>query len=268
MTRILALLTSPLTAGAVLSATAGFAAQTGPAEIALIYPRPEIDPDFMPTEDVYTEAQRTAFEASQDHLVNLLTHEAAPWAKAGLPPLRQVRGKVNAITAVAAASADIVIIGAPHGDLEARAILETVLFEAKKPVLLVPRTMPRSFGQSIAIAWEAGCGAASRAIDAVGMLVLAATRIVILIGDEGAPSSPPPEGLLHMLEAAGKPAQIRHFPAAGRHIGAALLSQARAAGADLLVMGAFSHGWLREFCFGGATLEILKDFDLPVLMQH
>ncbi len=56
MTRILALLTNPLTAGSVLSATACFTAQTGPAEIELIYPRPEIDPDFMPTEDVYTEA--------------------------------------------------------------------------------------------------------------------------------------------------------------------------------------------------------------------
>ncbi len=185
-----------------------------------------------------------------------------------MPPLRQVRGKVSAIAAAAAASADIAIIGAPHHDLEARAILETLLFEAHKPVLLVPRTMPRSFGQRIAIAWEPGYEAANRAVDSVGILLLAARRTIILIGDKGAISSPPPEALLHRLDEAGKPAQLRHFPAAGRHTGEALLSEARATGADLLVMGAFSHGWLREFCFGGATVEILRDFDLPVLMHH
>lgn len=268
MPRILTLLTNPLTADAVLSATACYTAQTGPAEIELIFPRPEIDPDFMPTEDVYTEAQRNTFEASQDQLFAQLSRQAAGWAQAGLPPLKSVRGKAVTISAEAAERADIAIIGAPHGDMEARAMLETLLFKANKPVLLVPRTMPRGFGQSIAIAWEAGCAAASRAIDSVGNLLLAARRTVILIGDEGAASSPPPEALLHRLREAGKPAMVQHFPVAGRHIGEALLSEAHAAGADLLVMGAFSHGWLREVCFGGATIEILKDFDLPVLMHH
>lgn len=267
MTRILALLTSPLTAGAVLSVTACFAAQTGPAEIELIYPRPEIDPDFMPTEEVYTDAQRADFEASQEQLVSQLTHEATAWTQAGLPPLRQVRGEAGAIAIEAAARADIAIIGAPHGDLEARELLEVLLFKAEKPVLLVPRTAPRSFGQHIAIAWEAGC-AAGRAVASVGNLLLAAKRTIILIGDDGTSSSPPPGDLLRRLETAGRPAVIRHFPAAGRHIGEVLLSEARAAGADLLVMGAFSHNRLREFFFGGATIEILKHLDLPVLMHH
>ncbi len=268
MTRILALLTNPLTAGSVLSAVACYAAQTGPAKTELIYPRPEMDPDFMPTEDVYTDAQRTAFEAAQDQLVEQLTQMAAGWAQAGLPPLQQVRGRVSTIAAEAAADAHIAIIGAPHGDMEARTILETLLFTANKPVLLVPRTMPRSFGQNIAIAWEAGCAAANRAIDSVGNLLLAAKRTTLLIGDKANSSSQPPEALLHKLDEVGKPALVRHFPVDSRHIGEALLSEARGAGADLLVMGAFSHGWLREFCFGGATIEILKDLDIPVLMHH
>ncbi|MGE4481685.1 universal stress protein [Acidocella sp.] len=268
MTRILVLLTSPLTAGPALSATACFTAQTGPAEIELLYPRPETDPDFMPTEEVYTEAQRKVFEAEQDNLVSALAHEAASWHKAGLPPLKQVRGKVQDVAAQAAEKADIVILGAPHGDVEARALLETLLFQCMKPVLLVPRTMPRSFGQCIAIAWEAGNGPAKRAVDAVSALLLAAPRTIILIGDEGAHSSAPPDNLMQMLSNAGRPAGLHHFSLASRHIGEALLSEAREVGADLLVMGAFSHGRLREFCFGGATIEILKDLDMPVLMHH
>lgn len=268
MTRILALLTSPLTAASVLSATACFTAQTGPAEIALLHPRPDMDPDYMPTEDVYTEAQRHAFEAAEDEISTQLAQQAAGWAQTGLPSLREERGKVSAIALKAAASADIVILGTPQGDMEAKTILGKLLCEAGKPVLLVPRTMPRSFGQTVAIGWHTGCAAAGRAIESVGNLLLAARQTVILIGDEGQSSSAPPEDLVTRLDHAGKPARVQHFPARDRHIGEALLHEARANGADLLVMGAFSHGQLREFFFGGATSEVLKELDLPVLMHH
>jgi nucleotide-binding universal stress UspA family protein len=58
------------------------------------------------------------------------------------------------------------------------------------------------------------------------------------------------------------------FRAGGRKIGVALLEEAHAAGADLLVMGAFTRGRVAEFVLGGATREVLAAADLPVLMQH
>ena len=39
-------------------------------------------------------------------------------------------------------------------------------------------------------------------------------------------------------------------------------------GADLLVMGAYTHKRIRELIFGGATLEALLDATIPVLMAH
>lgn len=266
--RILAMLTHPLTASSVLAATSCLAARSDPVEIDLIYPRPDTDPDLMPTEDVYTDVQRQGFEASQDLLVQHLSQEAANWAGAGLPGLRQIRGKPAAIAQTAAAEANFVVLGAPHGDFEANTILDALLFRANTPVLLVPRTMPRSFGQHIAIAWQGECAATERAVDSLDGLLLGAKRTIILVGDHKASSSPPPEVLLRRLDEADKRATVHHFPLDGRHIGEALLSEARQVKADLLVMGAFSHGRLREFIFGGATIEILRDFDLPVLMHH
>ena len=46
-----------------------------------------------------------------------------------------------------------------------------------------------------------------------------------------------------------------------------MLSQAAAFGADLLVMGAYSHSRLHEWMFGGVTRTVLYEAGLPVLMS-
>lgn len=51
-------------------------------------------------------------------------------------------------------------------------------------------------------------------------------------------------------------------------MGPALRAEARARGADLLVMGEWSHGMLAERVFGGATRDILAGAGLPGLMRR
>ena len=46
-----------------------------------------------------------------------------------------------------------------------------------------------------------------------------------------------------------------------------LLAQAATHGADLLVMGAYSHSRLRELVFGGATRHVLREATIPVLFS-
>jgi nucleotide-binding universal stress UspA family protein len=48
----------------------------------------------------------------------------------------------------------------------------------------------------------------------------------------------------------------------------ALLSRVSDLGADLLVMGAYSHSRLRERILGGVTRQILAQMTVPVLMAH
>ena len=57
-------------------------------------------------------------------------------------------------------------------------------------------------------------------------------------------------------------------PVEGVGAGGQLLSEARDAGADLLIMGAYGHRPWREFLFGGATKEIVATSRLPVLLMH
>jgi nucleotide-binding universal stress UspA family protein len=50
--------------------------------------------------------------------------------------------------------------------------------------------------------------------------------------------------------------------------GACLLEAAISLSADLLVMGGYGHGSLRESIFGGVTPDVCRETILSVLMAH
>ena len=54
----------------------------------------------------------------------------------------------------------------------------------------------------------------------------------------------------------------------GRAASVAILEEATALNADLLVMGGYAHSRLRELVFGGATRELLRATTIPILMAH
>ena len=62
-------------------------------------------------------------------------------------------------------------------------------------------------------------------------------------------------------------AELRQCGGSGG-IAEALLAQARAEAADLLVMGGYGHSRLREMMLGGTTRSILEHMTLPVLFAH
>ena len=92
--------------------------------------------------------------------------------------------------------------------------------------------------------------------------------MTVLIGTEEAGPAPEPASLLQSLVGAGVPVVVQRFQQTGCAIGETLLAEAHLAGADLLVMGAYTHGRLREIVLGGATRDILSSADLPVLLHH
>jgi nucleotide-binding universal stress UspA family protein len=51
-------------------------------------------------------------------------------------------------------------------------------------------------------------------------------------------------------------------------VGERLLAVAAAAGADLIVMGAYGHSRFREAILGGVTRTVLESSSVPLLMAH
>ena len=57
-------------------------------------------------------------------------------------------------------------------------------------------------------------------------------------------------------------------PGRARRQGEAILAEAAAQGADLLIKGAYTQSRLRQMIFGGATSYILAAAEIPVFFAH
>ncbi|MDE2006750.1 MAG: universal stress protein, partial [Rhodospirillales bacterium] len=70
------------------------------------------------------------------------------------------------------------------------------------------------------------------------------------------------------LREAGIPTHAIAIPRGNGPAGAALLAAAEAEGADLLVMGAYTHGAWREALLGGMTRHVLDHARIALLLRH
>lgn len=266
MEKIIVILNRPETAGSVLAATALLRDRLPGSTPALIHPRPDIDPDFMPTEEIMTVDRSNRFIAERDAIAKRLTDAAAD---ARLGPLAILEGRVREVVAQEARAAHLVVAGAagPHRHGEAEDAINAVLFDADAPLLLIPPVPPAVLGQTIALAWERS-PAADEAVEAALPLLLAARQVTILVAQEGHARANLPAGLIEAMRQRGAALAVRHFDLSGRDIGDAILEEAGRAGADLLVMGAFTHSRTLEALFGGATQEVLAGAKMPLLLHH
>ena len=78
----------------------------------------------------------------------------------------------------------------------------------------------------------------------------------------------PAPGLPEILAEHGVAATCTCCRSATGLFGEMLLAKAHALGADMLVMGAYTHNLWRELILGGVTRHMLAHADLPVLMRH
>ncbi|WP_159013311.1 universal stress protein [Acidisoma sp. S159] len=273
MERVLAILNDIKTAQSVLASARLLMRRLKQGQLDVLHPRPAVDPDFLPTEEVWTEERRSRFEARRDQLYDDLNDIFRGWkcedSAAECQSLRQVVGPPEQTIASESRGADLVIVGqiGSGASPEIRATLHAALFlDAEAPVVVVPATPPTNLGKHVAVAWEAS-PPVKKAVAGMLPILLAAQQVTILIGRENQEETAP-KALLHSLEQESVPARILRFELDGREIGTALLGEAKAAGADLLVMGAFSHNRYLERLFGGATEEILTELNLPIAMHH
>ena len=70
------------------------------------------------------------------------------------------------------------------------------------------------------------------------------------------------------LEANGIAATEKTVMPRSNRPGEAILAEAAAIGADLLIKGAYTQSRLRQMIFGGATSHILGAAELPVFFAH
>lgn len=174
---------------------------------------------------------------------------------------------VEAVTA-AAQAADLVVLSQPDADdvgILGGHLVEEALTSVGRPVLLVPRKHDvLEVGRHILIAWKSGDGSARAVADARPLLEKAESITVLVVEEDGVGAgTDEPLAALQRLGASARSVVVKADDA-----GAAILAQAKKAGADLVVMGALRHHRLTEMILGGATRTVLEKATVCVLMSH
>jgi nucleotide-binding universal stress UspA family protein len=180
-------------------------------------------------------------------------------------------GRPDASVARRGRVADLVVVSRPADEAAVTTVAETLeaaLLESGTPLLVAAAGPAESIGSHIAVAWNGGLESARAVAAALPFLTEAESTTIITVG---APEPPEADAaaLAGYLARHGVKVQTLDIEAeGGRSVGETLLAAATDAGANLMVMGAYTHSRLRELVFGGVTREVLAAADMPVIMAH
>ena len=221
-----------------------------------------------------------------------MAHEVEQRAKAAALELsqrfdtaRQEAGLVGSASQLQFASSDLDSALAPLArlhdltiaelgqDEEAKTEVETLIFAAGRPVLVLPAAAADATQamqlHRFAIAWD-GSRTATRAVhDAMPLLKTASAVDIITISDD--------KDLKHGMDAAalgellachGIATEVRAIKGHGKPTELVLQHAVEDVRADALVMGAYGHSRTREFVLGGATMGMLSAPKFPLLFSH
>lgn len=165
---------------------------------------------------------------------------------------------------------DIAVLDAETATVTAdRGLIEALLFESGRPLIVVPPGFDTFRHQRVLVAWDASARAARAVNDAMDILRSAASVEVLAIGSEKelAHEVPGAEIAPHLARH-GVNVTVKNLVVGADGIAGTLREQASLIGADLIVMGAFGHSRLREWVLGGVTESLLADSKVPLFMSY
>lgn len=171
--------------------------------------------------------------------------------------------------------ADLTIMTRPKAGAHEEAhehIFEAVLFGSGRPVLLTPPAWEgESLSDRILIAWNARREAARAVADAMPLLVKARDVVIATIDaipSDGGHGPAPGKDIAVHLERHGVNVRVNNVDGMGRTAAGALMDEAAALDANLIVMGGYGHARAEEWLWGGATRELTQFAQTPLLLSH
>jgi len=172
-----------------------------------------------------------------------------------------------------ARASDLIITGpALHYDLldpTRRTDIGALVMAAGRPVLIVPKEASKLTLECAVIAWKDTREARRAVADALPLLKQA-DRVTVAAMASKSQAKQARESILDVaqwLERHGIKADVHVEPSNGGDI-SGLHRVLEARNCDLLVAGAYGHSRLREWSFGGVTMDLLISPDRCALISH
>jgi nucleotide-binding universal stress UspA family protein len=175
------------------------------------------------------------------------------------------------IAAREARAADTFVALRPNGVMDPTRLVEGVLFGSGHHLFLVPEiARPRIAFDRIMIAWN-GSRESARALSESLPFLHIAHEVVVAVVTSDRPSEEEAivgvDAVNHLRNHDVRAVLCRLTGLPGE-VGGLIIDEAERRKTDLIVMGGYGHGPLRERLLGGVTHELMHESPIPLLMAH
>ncbi len=223
--------------------------------------------------------ERQREEEAYDHFNNFVGRQGLEFLHTPQPRTEpsvnweSIDGQLSHIVARRGGAFDLIVIGKPEDASDGTTLMqletiETALFSTGRPVLITPPGTPKTLGETVLIGWNRSAQSARAFHAAKALLLQRAKKVRILSVTTGAKDGPSAAEIADNLAWHGIDCDVRELSPDNRSVGAVLLAEAEAIGADLVVMGAYTHSRLRRLLLGGVTKHLLSYTRIPLFMAH
>ena len=171
--------------------------------------------------------------------------------------------------ALASRAADLIVVSRPDEETTGATVslCESLLFQSGEPLIIVPDNFDHSDPLSVLIAWN-GSKESAHAVSTAIPLLKHARNVSILTVDKISNRLPSAEDLATRLKRHGIDVFLKQVDSNYEPEEAVIHETAQSQGANLIVMGAYSHTRLREFIIGGVTRFMTRYAEIPVYLAH
>ncbi|MEI9416259.1 universal stress protein [Mesorhizobium sp. Cs1321R2N1] len=179
----------------------------------------------------------------------------------------------SALTGISSVrAADLIIAAQRETDGDPSADVDTLVYDAGRPVLVVPHAGPLvTTFKRVLLAWNGSKEAARAAFDALPFIIEAdKTDILVIDPPDTLDESPEAAGaeIASALSRHGATVSVSVQKSGGTSVDDMIQNRIAETGADLLVLGAYSHSWLRQLLFGGVTRTVLRTAQVAAFLSR
>ncbi|MEO5758778.1 MAG: universal stress protein [Mesorhizobium sp.] len=179
----------------------------------------------------------------------------------------------SALTGISSVrTADLIIAAQRESGGDPSADVDTLVYDAGRPVLVVPHSGPLiTTFKHVLLAWNGSKEAARAAFDALPFIIEAEkTDILVIDPPDTLDESPEAAGaeIASALSRHGANVSVSVLQSAGASVDDVIQTRITETGADLLVLGAYSHSWLRQLLFGGVTRTVLRTVPVAAFLSR
>jgi len=165
---------------------------------------------------------------------------------------------------------DLTVVDAePEAFAPDRGLIEALLMDSGRPLLVVPPGREVFRAKRIIVAWDGSGRAARAAADALPFLRAAETvEVIAVMGEKDLPTDVMGADIAPHLARHGVSVTVQTLPAVRGDVAETLRNHATLTHADMIVMGGYVHSRLRELVFGGVTHSLLEQSPVPLFLSY